>query len=164
MMKSITVVNHVRLSLLGALDGLIFGVAVEVLRRIYTPIFIEYYLTRELEESESKVIPSITGWMGGYLEIPLLCLVVFAVITPPVFIYLRRYFQSPPVLWQLSGMIAATVTVLLHNLLNPFGHHTWLLPLGWRWLFCITLIASINLIYGLSLDGWKKSHSSKVYR
>lgn len=156
--------SYVSLSLLGAFDGLIFGAVVEVLRRVYTPIFLEYYLTRELEESpEGKVIPSMTRLMGGYFDIPLLCLVVFAAIMPPSILYLRKHYRSSPVLWQISGIIAAAIAVCIHDLFPPFGHDTWLLPLSWRLLFSMPIVSFINLVYGLVLEGWARLNSSQSY-
>jgi hypothetical protein len=119
--------QYLRVAILGAFDGLLFGAAAEALRRIYTPIFLEYYTNQQLERTNH--IPSITRFMGGYVEIPLLCVAVFAGVIPMAYRLLSRYRVSPVVLWQVSGIIAATCVVVLHDWLRPFGHHSWLLPL-----------------------------------
>ena len=155
-----------RLSLLGAVDGLLFGAAVEVLRRIYTPIFLEYYTNLEIEEASraGRTIPSYTRFIGGYWEIPLLCLVVFAVVIPFTLSLLKRYKLSPPVLWQVSGIFAASVAVLIHAWLNPFGHNTDLLALPWRLLFCLAIVSFVNLLYELVLGSVSGRILREVYR
>ncbi len=153
--------QNLRVAILGAIDGLLFGAAVEALRRIYTPIFLQYYLDRELETT--NYVPSITKLIGGYLDIPLLCVAVFAVVTPVAYRLLSSYRISPVVLWQTSGIAAATVVVISHDWLRPFGHNTWLLPLWARWLFCLPIVSFINLVYGVIVSGWARYAERKAY-
>src|ERR1044072_2273270 len=122
-MKSNSLFSHLRSSFLGAVDGLLLGVIVEIVRRIYTPIFLEYYTNKAFEEN-GGIHVSTTYYIGRYIDIPLFCIAVFATVIPLVNWLLKKYRLSPPLLWQLSGMVAAIIAVLLHAWLNPLAHHT----------------------------------------
>jgi len=140
--------------LLAALDGLVFGVLVEWLRRLATPILADYYIAQELKER--GYVPAMTTLLGGYVDIPLLTTLVFAIVIPSAYFYLRKRVQSEVVLWQLLGIAATTVVVPIHALLNPFGHNTWLLAPIWRWALCLPLISFLNLVFGLLVQGVRK--------
>ena len=146
--------EYAGICLLSAVDGLLFGIVVEWARRIATPILRDYYLNREL--NETGYVPSITTLLGGYFDIPLLSTIVFAIVIPPLYFWFRAYFRSFAVLWQVLGLVAVTVAVLAHAILNPFGHNTWLLSPVWRWVLCLPLVSILNLVFGLSLQLLKK--------
>src|SRR2546429_2887564 len=106
-MRDRRVKDYAGICLLGALDGLVFGIVVEWLRRISTPILVDYYLNQELKES--GYVPAMTTLLGGYFDIPLIGTLVFAIVVPLLYFYLRTRIVSLVVLWQTLGMIAATV-------------------------------------------------------
>lgn len=139
--------------LFGAIDGLLFGIVIDVFRRTATPIFLEYYLEREIEEASrlGTTVPLVTRLIGGYFDIPLLSFLIFALVIPIVWPVSKR-LKRAAIRWQICGMVAAVVLVLIHNLLNPFGHHLWLLGLKWRLLLSLMVVCFTNLIYGLALE------------
>jgi hypothetical protein len=148
-----TAMRYIRLSIISAFDGLLFGITVEVLRRIYTPIFLEYYRTVEINEASrlGKPIVSVITDLGDYIEIPLLCSVVFAVVIPIVYPYLVKHYDSSPIVWQMAGFIAATILVILHAQIAPSVHHVSLLSPIWRWIFSLFIISFLNLLFGLAV-------------
>lgn len=144
--------NHViTLCLLAAFNGMLFGIVVEVLRRTYTPIFLEYYGRREVEEASraGRSVVSTTSYLGDYIQIPLMAAIVFAVTIPVLYSYLRRHFSTSALLWQISGIAAAIMLGVIHTLISPWEHRTDLYHPAWRWLICLSLAALISLVCGV---------------
>ena len=154
MKTTIWIKQYAGICLLAAVDGLLFGILIEWLRRILTPILIDYYLSREL--NETGYVPAMTSLLGGYFDIPLLTTIVFAIVIPSLYSWFNHRIGSTAVRWQLLGVAAVTVAVFVHAILKPFGHHTWLLSPVWRWALCLPFISILNLVFGLSLQGLEK--------
>jgi len=136
-----------------AFNGILFGVVVEVVRRIYTPIFLDYYLRLEIDSASQagRSVVSTSTYLGDYIQLPLLSTVVFIGIVPPMFQFFKKLGLPLTVWWQLMGVCAMTVFVAIHSLIAPWEHHTDLLTPFWRWAFCFCIVSSLNFIYGLAI-------------
>jgi hypothetical protein len=153
-MKSNCLMNKAGSFLLGGVNGLLFGSVVELLRRSYTPAYLERYIQREAADSPTGNIGYVFSCVGDDLPVPIsgipvMCMAVFAVIALLAHIFRNEWPRSPVLRWEVVGIISMTAAVALHNVVASPCHHTYLLSPINRWALCLPLVAGINLVYGL---------------
>ncbi len=147
--------SRLSVCLLGAVNGLLFGAVVEMLRRAYTPIYLERVIRRAISATPPGMNPPYSFTCIGdesfvlACGIPLLCALIFAAVALLIHAFWNGRIRSVLLLWQVIGVASMTLAVIMHDLLSPICHHTYLLPLMWRWILCLPIIMAINLAYGL---------------
>lgn len=160
--------NQLSISLLGAVNGLLFGSTVEILRRIYTPFYRDQDIQREIAESANGIIGYRFSCIGDEYpvvisEIPLMCAFVFAVVALLVHTLWKNRLVNIVLLWQVIGIASATAAVTLHHAGASVCHHTYLLHPIWRWVLSLAIVVVVNLAYGAVMaasvvyyERWKK--------
>jgi hypothetical protein len=149
-MKPKTRINFIRLWILGALNGLLFGVAIEMLRVWHRKVEIDRYLVY------GRANPS--GVWADFLEptfnvvTPLLCVIVFAGSSHLVHRVYKGRSQSVLLLWQAVGFVAASVCALLNSTNYFLLSYRGLSEALWAWLVCLAVVVSSNFIYGIVLQ------------
>jgi len=152
---------------LGAVDGLLFGSTVEVLRRIYTPFYLEQDIQREIAESANGIIGYRFSCIGDEYpvvsELPLMCAVVFGIVAPLVHTLWKNRLINIILLWQIIGLVSVIAAVALHHAGASVCHHIYLLQPVWRLVLSLAIVALINLAYGAVIaasvgyyERWKK--------
>jgi len=149
-MKPNNWVNLIRLCALGALNGLLFGVAIEMLRVWHAGIEIERYEAQERANPGGLILcfsePSFN------VGIPLLCAVVFAGACHLVHRYYKNRPQSVLLLWQAVGFVAATGCAILDFANTPMLGYYRFSEAIWRWVVCFAVVIPINFIYSLIVE------------
>jgi FtsH-binding integral membrane protein len=145
--------NQWRAFILGAINGLLFGGAAEVAREIYFEY--EYRMMVESHERQGIYIwPQVIDLLRWHF-IPSICLVVFSVGS----LLIHRYRQGRPksllLLWQLIGVVCATVSFIVEAAIEQRGNS----ELVWKWLFCLALVLVINSIYGATIKMFASYYS-----
>lgn len=106
--------NRLWVCLLGAVNGLLFGSVVEVLRRAYTPTYLERDIRHAISTTPPGMNPpyyfSCIGDEAFVLAsgIPLLCALIFAVVALLIHAFWDGRIRSVLLLWQAIGVASMT--------------------------------------------------------
>lgn len=207
-MKSRNILSEGYICVLGAINGLLVGIAVEASRIIYA----KYQMQRAMDEAAQH-----NGNTGYMLEpvmnafIPFMCVIAFTAVSHLVHRYFQRRPQSLLLVWLLMGLISFSVRQYMFPLNQDnfsfvyvigfvavsyliywfWANHLYSRLLMWAvigatavllvgttvqiiglfmvqryelrqpltWLFCLTLVTLINLIYGAIVQGLTPQHS-----
>jgi hypothetical protein len=150
---------------LGAADGLLFGISVEILRRIFTPIIRDRHMRHLMVKNNELGLPtpSYTEYIGDYIYIPLLCLLIFAVTSLVLNHYWKKRPSSLVLTWQIIGITATTLVFIAHQLTAPPFHWVELLPPLPSYLLCLLIAVFINLLFGIILDSLNKKNINQYF-
>ncbi len=153
-MMSNTKFNSYRAAILGALNGLLFGVPIEMLRVWYADI--EISRLYELERQTGELAPSVVN-LGFQTTIPLLCALVFALSSYLVHRFRTNHPRSLLLRWQFIGFVGVTGCTILNFVDRPY---IWRLQeLAWEWVVCLAVVVPINFIFGMIVESSALLHS-----
>jgi hypothetical protein len=134
----------IRLCVLGALNGLLFGVAIEMLRVWRREVEIDSYLAYQ-RANPNGIIADFDQPTFNVVT-PLLCAIIFAGSCHVVHRFYKHRPRSVLLLWQVIGLVAATVCAVLN------ATNTFLPEAFWGWVACLAVVVPINFIYGIILE------------
>jgi hypothetical protein len=134
-------VSQWRACLLGAIDGLLFGIVAEVINSTYITYKIENaWRTDPLLDLVDMHDPSF---------LPIVFTVLFAAVSWLLHHYWHKHPKSLFWLWQIIGLVAVTLFALLDLANRPYFNQHRLLELLMTWVVGLGLAFGINLIFGL---------------
>lgn len=136
-----------RTLILGLINGLIFGVVAEFVRVWYATIKNEEMYQHAIEEFNG-VPPSMTEPFA-YVSVPLLCAVVFSLVSYTIHSYSKGDSRYILLTWQIVGVVALTITVLLTSMLKLTGWQENLISPFGKWLLWLPVVIVINFVYGI---------------
>ena len=140
-MKPSNSADLLRALVLGAVSGLLFGVAFEMARKMW----IAYEIRRaEIEFGELGMSPPLIADALRWQVVPTLCIILFALVSLIVHRLWSNRRKSVFLIWQVVGAAAVTVSFLF---VVAFVQRIDLELIG-AWLFGLALASLINLIYG----------------
>ena len=140
----------IRLWVLGALNGLLFGVAIEMLRVWHRKVEIDRYLAYERANPSNVIADFLEPTFN--VATPLLCVIIFAGSSHLVHRVNKLRPQSVLLLWQVVGLVAASVCAVMNSpdyfLVGYRGRSEAL----WAWMVCLAVVVPVNFVYGITLQ------------
>jgi hypothetical protein len=123
--------------ILGAINGLLVGVAAEWVNNAY----IQYSVRKSFAE----------GWdvvdMHSPTLIPFLSVVLFALSGYFLGRYWWRQFKSPVLLWPCAGLVSATAYALIH-FVNFIRWQPWI-ETAVVWIIGAAIAVAVSFVYGI---------------
>ncbi len=153
-MKPRNWLDSCRAAVLGALNGLLFGIPIEMLR-VWHDDIVNRRGNDELGFDVTYSFQVLT---------PLLCALIFGLSSYLIYRLRTNYPRFLLLRWQFIGFISATCCVIF-DFINTIFFGLWSFKqVSWAWVVCLAVVVPINLIFGIIVDSSARLYSSENKR
>lgn len=146
-----------RIAVLGAANGLLFGVIAEMLRERYVQLEIQRII-EEYGRNDTLQFQMVDP-MRWYF-IPMMSITLFTVSSHLLYRFWKGRLKSILLFWEAVAFLSATGFTLLYLINGPVINSQHLLDTLRFWLICFGMAISVNSIYGIFI----KLSSTKLFR